>query len=227
MTATPPSPPPGGPPSAPPANGSAPGGPLLPVREAGERARAQRERILRAARRCFVEHGFHAASIADIAKTAEMSTGLIYRYFDSKDAIVRAIVDRQMEEARGLLDSIGSAEDLVAAILDHFESWSRPEDEERNPALFLEMAAEASRDPRVAEVTRTADGVVRARLREALRRSVRAEGGELDEATAERRVLALQCVIEGLMVRAVRQPDLDRATLRACLEEALAGLIGP
>jgi len=207
--------------------GPATEGPLLPAREAGERARAQRERILLAARRCFAEHGFHAASIADIAKTAEMSSGLIYRYFDSKDAIVRAIVDRQMEEARGLLDAIGSAEDLVAAILDHFERWSRPQGDERDAALFLEMAAEASRDPRVAEVTRTADGVVRARLREALRRSVRAEGGEIDAATAERRVLALQCVIEGLMVRAVRQPDLDRATLKACLEEALAGLIGP
>ncbi len=197
------------------------------ARDCGERARAQRERILRAAKRCFVEHGFHAASIADIAKTAEMSAGLIYRYFDSKDAIVRAIVDRQIEEARELLDAIGSAEDLVTAILDHFERWSRPQDGEMNAALFLEMAAEATRDPRVAEVTRAADCLVRARLQEALRRSVRAEGGELDEASAERRVLALQCVIEGLLVRAVRQPDLDRATLRACLEEALAGLIGP
>ncbi|HET9766256.1 MAG TPA: TetR/AcrR family transcriptional regulator [Thermoanaerobaculia bacterium] len=202
-------------------------GELHAARDSGERARAQRERILRAAKRCFVEHGFHAASMADIAKTAAMSAGLIYRYFDSKDAIVRAIVDRQIEEARELLDAIGSAEDLVAAILDHFERWSRPQDEEMSAALFLEMAAEATRDPRVAEVTRAADCLVRARLQEALRRSVRAEGGELDDASAERRVLALQCVIEGLLVRAVRQPDLDRATLRACLEEALAGLIGP
>ncbi len=212
--------------------GAPPNGPLLPVasanaREAGERARAQRERILRAAKRCFVEHGFHAASIADIAKTAEMSTGLIYRYFDSKDAIVRGIVDRQMEEARALLDSIGSSQDLVAALLEHFERWSRPQEEEMSAALFLEMAAEASRDPRVAEVTRAADEMVRARLVEALRRSVRAEGGELDEAMAERRVLGLQCVIEGLMVRAVRQPDLDRAMLEGCLEKILADLTAP
>ncbi|HEV8239015.1 MAG TPA: TetR/AcrR family transcriptional regulator [Thermoanaerobaculia bacterium] len=208
------------------AAGPAPASPAN-VREAGERARAQRERILRAAKRCFVEHGFHAASVADIARTAEMSAGLIYRYFDSKDAIVRGIVDRQIEEARTLLDSIGSAEDLVAAILDHFERWSRPQDEEMNAALFLEMAAEATRDPRVAEVTRAADAEVRARLREALQRTVRATGRELDAAAAERRVLALQCVIEGVLVRAVRQPDLDRATLRACLEKALAGLIAP
>lgn len=215
----------------PPSDGSvSPGVPAatpLSPRETGERARAQRERILRAAKRCFVERGFHAASIADIAKTAEMSAGLIYRYFDSKDAIVRGIVDLQLEGARALLDSIGSAEDLVAAMLDHFERWSRPQDEEMNAALFLEMAAEATRDPRVAEVTRAADAVVRARLQEALRRSVRATGRELDVESAERRVLALQCVIEGLLVRAVRQPDLDRATLRACLEAALAKLVGP
>lgn len=218
---------PGGPPPNGAVTSGAPAGTSLSPRETGERARAQRERILRAAKRCFVERGFHAASIADIAKTAEMSAGLIYRYFDSKDAIVRGIVDLQLEEARTLLDSIGSAGDLVAAMLDHFERWSRPQDEEMNAALFLEMAAEATRDPRVAEVTRAADAVVRARLQEALRRSVRAAGRELDAKTAERRVLALQCVIEGLLVRAVRQPDLDRATLRACLEAALAKLIGP
>ena len=75
---------------APPSNGSVssgvssgvpsavPAGSPLSPRETGERARAQRERILRAAKRCFVEHGFHAASIADIARTAEMSAGLIY-----------------------------------------------------------------------------------------------------------------------------------------------------
>ena len=197
------------------------------VREAGERARAQRERILCAAKRCFVEHGFHAASMADIAKTAAMSTGLIYRYFDSKNDIVRAIIDRQMDEARCLLDAISSAEDLVAAILDHFERWSRPQDEAMNAALFLEMAAEATRDPQIAEATQAADRIIRSRLQEALRRTAGAAGGELDPATTERRVLALQCVIEGLLVRAVRQPDLDRGTLKACLEEALAGLTKP
>jgi AcrR family transcriptional regulator len=197
------------------------------VRDPAERARAQRERILRAAKRCFVERGFHAASMADIARTAEMSAGLIYRYFESKNAIVRAIIDRQIEETRGLLDRLSSADDLVSAILDHFERWSRPDDQEMNAALFLEMAAEATRDPEIAEATRTADRVVRCKLQEALQRTGPAGAPPLDPAEANRRVLALQCVIEGLLVRAVRQPDLDRATLKACLEEALAGLTTP
>src|SRR3546814_17854087 len=61
------------------------------------RTLAQRERILCAAQKCFVEHGFHAASMASIAETAEMSAGLIYRYFENKNAIIMAIVERQLQ----------------------------------------------------------------------------------------------------------------------------------
>ena len=200
-----------------------PGEPLA-TRDSGERARAQRERILRAAKRCFVDDGFHAASMADIARRAEMSAGLIYRYFDSKNDIVRAIIERQMEEARALLDAIGSSQDLVAALLDHFERWSRPRDEEMSAALFLEMAAESTREPQIAALVQAADREIRCRLQEALRRSAAAAGAELAPEVVERRALVLQCVIEGVMVRAVRQPDLDRAMLEACLEKALAGL---
>ena len=195
-------------------------------REAGERARAQRERILRAAKGCFVEHGFHAASMADIARKAEMSAGLIYRYFDSKNDIVRAIIERQIEEARVLLDAIGSSQDLVAAILEHFERWSRPQDEEMNAALFLEMAAESTRDPQIAALIQAADREIRGRLEAAVRRSAAASGQELDECALGRRALVLQCVIEGVLMRAVRQPDLDRAMLQGCLKKALAGLTG-
>jgi AcrR family transcriptional regulator len=197
--------------------------PVFGGRDPANRARAQRERILRAARRCFAEHGFHAASMADIASTAEMSPGLIYRYFDSKSAIVRAIIDRQMEEAREMLDRLSSSDDLVSAILDHFERWSRPGSEEMSAALFLEMAAEATRDPEIAAATQHADRAIRARLQDALMRTAPA-GTAADPEAASRRALALQCVIEGLLVRAVRQPDLDRRTLKACLDEALAGL---
>jgi AcrR family transcriptional regulator len=195
--------------------------------DTSERARAQRERILDAARRCFVERGFQGASMDDIARTAGMSAGLLYRYFDRKGAIVRAIIDRQMEEARSLLDQLGSADDIVAAILDHFDAGRQPEGSEMSAALFLEMTAEAVRDPEIGAATRAADALVRERLEGALRRSAAAAAPgtpPLDPASVARRVLALQCVIEGLIVRAVRQPDLDRETLKACLQGALAGL---
>src|SRR5690606_20893936 len=55
-----------------------------------ERAQAQRARIMAAARKCFVEYGFHAASMGNIAQQADMSAGLIYRYYASKSAIIIA-----------------------------------------------------------------------------------------------------------------------------------------
>src|SRR5690606_36229393 len=55
--------------------------PDQPIGDLSERALAQRERVLCAAEQCFLRRVFHAASIADIAATAEMSAGLIYRYF--------------------------------------------------------------------------------------------------------------------------------------------------
>ena len=68
--------------------------------KAQERAELQRGRILDAAQKCFIEHGFHAASMASIADTAGMSAGLIYRYFENKSAIILAIVQRQLELLR-------------------------------------------------------------------------------------------------------------------------------
>jgi AcrR family transcriptional regulator len=194
--------------------------PTIASREPSARACAQRERILGAAKQCFVGEGFHAASMAEIAKAADMSPGLIYRYFDSKAAIVRAIIDRQIEDARCVLDQLGSAEDLVSAILDAFEGWTHSADERMNAALFFEMIALATRDPEIADATRAADQVIRGRLEQALARS--GNGATADQV----RCLAttLQCLIEGLLVRAIRQPDLDRDVLRACLEGALASV---
>ena len=54
--------------------------------------------MLDAAAICFRNHGFHGASMAQISKTAGMSPGHIYHYFDNKEAIIAAIVERDMEE---------------------------------------------------------------------------------------------------------------------------------
>ena len=77
------------------------------------RAVRQRERILDAAEMCFIQSGFHGASMAHIATTAGMSPGLIYRYFDSKSAIVKAIIERHLEsEHYKKIGQLHSAEDV-------------------------------------------------------------------------------------------------------------------
>ncbi len=53
----------------------------------------RRADILRAARAVFAEHGFVGARIADIAASAGVATGTVYLYFESKEALVAALVD--------------------------------------------------------------------------------------------------------------------------------------
>ena len=48
--------------------------------------------ILALVRQAFVEKGFDGASMQDLAKAAGMSVGNFYRYFPSKAAIIRALI---------------------------------------------------------------------------------------------------------------------------------------
>src|SRR5262249_46632096 len=65
-----------------------------------------RETIARAARELFVERGYHATTLPDIAEAADVSTRTIFAYFPSKEdilfsdleqmkaALVKALADR-------------------------------------------------------------------------------------------------------------------------------------
>src|SRR5262249_19557223 len=89
-------------------------------RPAGRRrAPQQRQRILDAAEKCFIESGFHAATMARIAATAGISPGLIYRYFESKSAIVRAIIERHLAcDGCRVVDEREGSQSLCEGLLD-------------------------------------------------------------------------------------------------------------
>jgi AcrR family transcriptional regulator len=191
----------------------------------GTRADAQRERILLAAQRCFIEHGFHAASMASIADAAQMSAGLMYRYFENKEAIVLAIVERQLEEKRSAIRQLHSAEEFTARMIEAYESWRARDPHTMSAALVLEMSAEATRNPKIAEALRSSDRRTRGELQAWLARS-RDEGGlGLAADVAASRTLLLRSVLEGLVMRAAREPDLDPVELKAALDDLFAKIL--
>ncbi len=51
-----------------------------------------RERILAAARECFLSKGFNGANLRDIARAAQVSMGGIYHHFASKEEIYEALL---------------------------------------------------------------------------------------------------------------------------------------
>ena len=57
-------------------------------------------KLLDAAAGEFGEHGFHEASISSITRRAGVALGSFYTYFDSKDAIFRALVQDMSESVK-------------------------------------------------------------------------------------------------------------------------------
>lgn len=191
------------------------------------RAAAQRKRILRAAQKCFVEHGFHAASMATIAETAAMSPGLIYRYFRGKNEIILAIIEQQLGVARERIAELHATEDIAAALAGSYGAAEQEDAERISAPLFLEMSAAATRDRQIAAATRVSDAAVREAIAQVLARS-RAEGGyAMPRSMAVERALMLMCLFEGLRVREAREPGLDRKLLKAALTRLLAAILAP
>ena len=57
-----------------------------------------RERIVAAALDVFAARGFGGATVGDIAAAAEVSTGNVYRYYPTKDALFAATVPRDVAD---------------------------------------------------------------------------------------------------------------------------------
>ena len=109
----------------------------------------QVQRILDAAKVCFVRAGFQGASMQQICAEAGMSPGALYRYFPSKEAIVEAIAvaDRNQDaETLGLIEGAATVLDgLVAASMAYLRSMH----ESGDIPMFLEIRAEAMRNEAV------------------------------------------------------------------------------
>lgn len=194
--------------------------------KAEARTQAQRERILNAAQQCFIEHGFHAASMSNIADTAEMSAGLIYRYFASKNEIIVAIIERQLELLHAELAQLDGSVDLAARFADGCCRGGAGIPG-LSSALVLEMSAEATRDPKIAAALAAFDTAVRADITDLLTRSRENGGYGLPKGIAPARAMMIQCLVEGLKVRAAREPGVDKTRLKTALDEVFSVLLKP
>jgi AcrR family transcriptional regulator len=75
----------------------------------------KRRQILDAAVRVFARKGFHASRVGDIAEEAGVAHGLLYHYFESKDAVLQAVFQ---ENWNVLLERIGSVEETDEPAVD-------------------------------------------------------------------------------------------------------------
>ena len=70
----------------------------------GDIRKQKKQLIMDTALELFAENGFHATSISQIAKKADISKGLTYNYFKSKDDILSEIMEQGFNQMWDNLD---------------------------------------------------------------------------------------------------------------------------
>lgn len=76
------------------------------------RSRERVEHLLDTAAALFAKIGYEAATTNAIAEQAGMSIGSFYRYFPDKQAILRALTERRLEQVREFYDRVFN-EDVI------------------------------------------------------------------------------------------------------------------
>ncbi len=88
----------------------------VPMRRVPQQTRGQQRitTILDAAEQVFVEVGFDAATTNAIAARAHTAIGSLYQFFPNKEAILRALVARFLEQMNAAFDTALAQVDITA-----------------------------------------------------------------------------------------------------------------
>ncbi|GAB3802136.1 TetR/AcrR family transcriptional regulator [Spirosoma humi] len=73
------------------------------------RKEARPTEIIEAAMQVFIEQGFAAAKLDDVAKRAGIVKGTLYRYYDTKEDLFRAVVQFAVETHLQAIEQVASA----------------------------------------------------------------------------------------------------------------------
>ncbi len=109
---------------------------------------ARRESILDAAARLFARKGVNSATMSDIAAEAGLSAGAIYRYFGSKDDLLRAVFDEAVERNERLFREESESAPSPLTALQNIGRRIWVEHDDRDSLICeVQMALSAARDP--------------------------------------------------------------------------------
>lgn len=111
------------------------------------RPEARPDELLDSAEARFLQEGYTAARVEQIAHDAGVTVGTVYRYFPSKDALFRAVVlrhaDAQWSRGREIADAYGSmtAREIIELLLRRWADRLRTGGEGRALLLVVRESA--------------------------------------------------------------------------------------
>lgn len=195
-----------------------------PASSRSERRDQQVQRVLEAAKSCFMRSGFNGASMQEICAEAEMSPGALYRYFPSKEAIVEAICEADRREDASCFDGMFNNPSVVDGVVEAAMHHIRHVHDTNKAPLFAEIRAESMRNPAIDLTCSRNMGEIGERFHKYLSAGV--ERGEIDPPVGFETLLpTIMAIGEGMALndlpgRGVRMDELE-ILLRAMLEGML------
>lgn len=189
-----------------------------------ETAPDRHEQILNAAMVCFAKRGFHQASMHDISTEAGISVGLIYRYFENKEAVIAAMADRHKKEIQDVLERARQAPSLLESLEILFTAHCCENSPKVQSAFVVDLYAEASRNPQVANLVLGVLQTAMEGLTDLIARAPEAQKSTHDLTPTEMAELIF-AVGRGMLMRDVLQPpELTSEERRARQLEVTRGL---
>lgn len=161
---------------------------------------ATRTAIVEAAMTCFAQNGYAHTSIRQIAAQAGISTGLMYHYFESKEALLETVLENCMAILSGVLLGAykqGKAGERIPGLL--WAMFAMLEEDQEFWALFQMLRSQ----PAITAVVGDAFRRWTRRLRNLFTVELRGAGRDEPEVDA----LILYSLIEGTIQQYLLDPD--------------------
>jgi len=182
-----------------------------------------RERILDGAHRAMLAGGYRGTTMPAIASEADVSVGLLYRYFESKEelylAMCESVTQAQLDELAVQISQISDARERLSRAVGHFvESL----DAEHWGAVVTTGWAEADINPALRDMLRRRCDQIRAFATMFLREAI-ARGEVEPEADVEALSLATTMLMDGVIAH---QAEMGDRFDPALVERSVIALIG-
>ncbi len=195
-----------------------------PCEEKPCRSDQRRQQVLEAAAECFRRDGFHGASISRISEESGMSPGHIYHFFENKEAIIAAIVEREMDAINELVGGYERASDVFTTLIDSVDQGVQRKTRPQDAALWMEVWAETGRNEKVAQIVRANDASLKKRFQE-LHNRARLERGLTTAFKNETTAEVMMALFSGLSIRTLLNPGMDRQEVAKLLKKMMRALL--
>jgi AcrR family transcriptional regulator len=187
--------------------------------------RARREHILEAAELCFARAGFHRTTMQDICKEAAVSPGALYVYFDSKEALIAGICERERAEFAENFASLAEAPDFLGTLGAMGEEYFVNQPAHKR-LMCVEIGLESTRNPRVAEIFARFDSYINESFLK-LFQQLKDEGRIAPALDIPSVTRAFTVICDGMFWQRAIDPTFDAKVVMPTVLQLIAQLLNP